>query len=199
LDEPRLILASRSPRRAALLKQIGFQFQVNTFPVDEEDLSGLCPDDHVQILSQRKANAVLPHVKSGVIVGADTIVYVKGRILGKPSDKKDAFDMLSVLSGRTHQVYTGLTVHQIGGISLSEAVCTDVTFRELSEREINAYINTGLPLDKAGAYGIQERAGIFVSEINGCYFNVVGFPLTAFFKMLKQIWDEETILHHLLF
>ncbi|MBN2104139.1 septum formation protein Maf [bacterium] len=197
LAESGLILASRSPRRAALLKQAGFRFQIMTRPVNEENVSGLSPREHVQQLSRRKAEAVFQHMKSGTVIGADTIVHIGGRILGKPLDAEEAFGMLSLLSGRTHQVYTGLTLQEAGGVSISRTVCTDVTFRNLSEWEIKAYIDTGGPMDKAGAYGIQERACIFVSDIQGCYYNVVGFPLSEFMNMLKQIWDEEKIRRHL--
>lgn len=192
-----LILASRSPRRAALLRQAGFRFRIMTRSVDESRNDDMCPEAHVRELSEKKAAAVRPDIRSGLIVGADTIVYIDGEMLGKPADKTHAFQMISRLSGQTHRVYTGLTLMETGGITLSEAVCTEVTFRLLSKWEIEAYVETGGPMDKAGAYGIQERAGVFVSGIRGCYFNVMGFPLSRFFEMLKQIWDERFIRRHL--
>ena len=161
--------------------------------MDEDDVADLGPEEHVRVLSHRKAEAVFRTVDSGVVIGADTIVYYQGRILGKPADADNAFAMLRLLSGKTHQVYTGLTLAETGGASLTDVVRTDVTFRELEPWEIQAYIETGGPMDKAGAYGIQERAGLFVSGIKGCYFNVVGFPLSRFIMMLKEIWHENEI------
>ena len=193
MAEYRLILASRSPRRASLLRQAGFRFKTLSCTVNENDVVDLGPEDHVRILSRRKAEAAQHDVKAGIVIGADTIVYYSGKILGKPENTDDAFRMLSNLSGHTHQVYTGITLLQRGGQIITDVVMTDVVFRTLSEREIRAYVNTGNPMDKAGAYGIQEQAGVFVSEIRGCYFNVVGFPLSRFFEMLHTLWDSDQI------
>jgi septum formation protein len=190
---PELILASKSPRRAALLTLAGFRFRVLSRPVTEDDLENVSPTEHVELLSKRKVYNIQNKVESGIIIGADTIVYYQDHILGKPADGEDAFQMLASLSGQTHQVFTGLTLLDVDGKGITDTVCTDVTFRTLSDQEIRDYVNTGGPLDKAGAYGIQERAACFVSELRGCYFNVVGFPLSRFYEMLMLLWDEKKI------
>jgi septum formation protein len=197
LDERKLILASASPRRAELLRQAGFRFLIRAFDVDETGVSS-DPVEHVRMLSQRKARTAAAHLESGLIIGADTIVYHGNRILGKPEDAGEARSMLSELSGQTHQVYTGITLLEAGGRELTAFECTDVTFRLLSAREIDRYVRSGGPMDKAGAYGIQEQAGLFVSKIRGCYFNVVGFPIARFYEMLKTMADESEIMAHLL-
>ena len=190
---PELILASRSPRRAALLSLAGFRFRVLTRPVPEDNVGNISPQEHVDLLSKRKARIIQDELESGIIIGADTVVYFRDRIMGKPADGDEAFRMLASLSGQTHQVYTGLTLLDVDGQGITDTVCTDVTFRTLSDHEIRDYVRTGGPLDKAGAYGIQERAACFVSEIHGCYFNVVGFPLSRFYEMLMLLWDETKI------
>ena len=199
MTEPELILASQSPRRAQLLKLAGFKFRVLYETVPEDDVEGASPADHVSVLSKRKAYAIDDQVKSGFIIGADTIVYFQDKILGKPADEAEAFQMLMSLSGHTHQVYTGLTLLEVEGKGITDIVRTDVTFRTLSDQEIRDYIRTGGPLDKAGAYGIQERAACFVSEIHGCYFNVVGFPVSRFYEMLTLMWDEKRIREFFIF
>lgn len=190
---PRITLASRSPRRAALLRQMGFSFQVVVEDVSEEGVSASDPVAHVVTLSRKKAEAVLDRVEDGVIIGADTVVYLDGEILGKPKDKAEARAMLMKLSGKTHEVFTGFTLIQIGGEHLSDVERTSVTFRHLEEWEVDDYVETGKPLDKAGGYGIQDRSGLFVDRIEGCFYNVVGFPLTKFYEGLKRLWDVETI------
>ncbi|MBN1781890.1 septum formation protein Maf [bacterium] len=193
MAEVRLILASQSPRRAELLRSAGFRFHILSNPVDENENVPEEPAGHVRNLSLRKAEAVIHDVKSGVIIGADTIVYHQGRILGKPADASEAYSMLASLSGQTHRVYTGISLVEAAGRRISDVAVTDVTFRNLAEWEIMDYIASDEPFDKAGAYGIQGRAGLFVSQIRGCYFNVVGFPLARFFGMLGSIWNENQI------
>lgn len=193
LKVPHFYLASRSPRRAALLKQMGFSFKVIPADVDEEDVNSIDPAGHVLELSRRKAEAVLNRIQSGMVVGADTIVHLEGNILGKPGDAESSKKMLSKLSGKTHEVYTGFSICEKDGKTLSDFERTDVTFRKLQKWEIEAYSASGHPFDKAGGYGIQDQSGLFVERIDGCFYNVVGFPLTKFYEALKQIWDTETL------
>jgi len=183
-----LILASASPRRAELLKQIGIPFRRMVSGVDEDLQDPAEPGDHVRVLSRRKAEDVAGRISSGIVLGADTIVVLDERILEKPADGKQAAEMLAMLSGRTHQVYTGLTlIDAARGASVSRIEVTEVTFRELTSEEIDAYVATGEPLDKAGAYGIQGRGALLVSGIRGCYFNVVGLPLTGLIAALDKL------------
>ena len=183
----KLILASRSPRRQILLKQIGLQFEALESGVDENLEDIRVPVDHVTILSQRKALEIGKKIDDGFVIGADTIVVLDGKILGKPKDEKDAVKMLNTLSGRTHKVYTGFTILDRPSNKLHTAFeVTDVTFRKLSPDEIKQYVGTGSPMDKAGAYGIQDDYGaVFVEKIDGCFYNVVGFPLTKFYLAME--------------
>ena len=155
----------------------------------------LSPEEQVRELSVQKAEAVLDKVNDGLIIGADTIVYLDGHILGKPGDKKEAVSMLERLSGKAHQVFTGFTLIQVGGKRYSDVEKTTVFFRELENWEIEAYAETGGPLDKAGGYGIQDQSGLFVERIEGCFYNVVGFPLTKFYHGLKLLYDTDTVRH----
>ena len=188
-----LILASQSPRRAALLKETGFQFLVRTSDLDESAFKIEDPVKHVLTLSQKKAEAVRPEFADGLIIGADTIVFADGHILGKPSDRQDAIRMLGMLSGKTHEVYTGISLVNPSGRIVQDCAITKVTFRDLESWEIEKYAESGIPMDKAGAYGIQDRAGTFVTRIDGCYFNVVGFPLSLFHQLLRKAWTPEQI------
>lgn len=156
--------------------------------VNEDEYGGISPADHVLVLSKHKADAVRSKVRDGLIIGADTIVVCKGKILGKPKDKKDAATMLSLLSGRTHEVYTGFTILDAkSGRSISDYEVTKVTFRKLSRKEISAYVASESPMDKAGAYGIQDDYGaVFVERVEGCFYNVVGFPLTKFYIAMQK-------------
>ena len=184
----KIILASRSPRRQALLRQIGIEFDVRESGINEDEHQYSSPVDHVLTLSKRKAAAVRSKVRNCIIIGADTIVVCKGKILGKPKDKKDAAAMLSLLSGRTHEVYTGFTILDAkSGRSISDYEVTKVTFRKLSRKEISAYVASESPMDKAGAYGIQDDYGaVFVERVDGCFYNVVGFPLTKFYIAMQK-------------
>ena len=182
-----LILASRSPRRCELLTRMGISFETDAADVDES--SALPAPDTVCLLSRRKAAAVASRHPGRFILGADTLVAVDGQSLGKPADEADAARMLKALSGRDHRVFTGVTVAR-GGRVLSDYEETAVHFRPLTEREIAAYIATGEPMDKAGAYGIQGCASLFVRGIEGDYFNVVGLPLCRLGEMLKQLGIE---------
>ncbi len=190
---PKLILASQSPRRASLLKQMGFAFEVVAVPIPEATVDIPDPEKRTIALSRQKASAVLDRIHEGIVIGADTVVYLNGEILGKPKDRAEAKTMLMKLSGQTHEVYTGFTLIQIGGDRWSDVERTSVTFRKLEEWEVDDYVQTGGPLDKAGGYGIQDRSGLFVDRIEGCFYNVVGFPLTQFWEGLKQLLSAETV------
>jgi len=181
------ILASASPRRKEILGKLGITEMIVQPAKGEEIIPDNCgPEDTVKVLSRAKALEVAEdHSSDDVIIAADTIVCHDGKILGKPSDEQDAFDMLSALSGKSHEVYTGVTII-VGGRVLTEAEMTEVEFRKLSDEEIRAYINTGEPMDKAGAYGIQGRGSVLVKGINGDFFNVMGLPACRLYKMLSE-------------
>lgn len=183
-----LVLASQSPRRKKLLEQLGLAFTVHASDVDEVIDPALAPDAVVQALALDKVRAVAPAYPSALTLGADTIVVLDGDILGKPADAAEARAMLGRLSGRTHTVFTGLgLVHAPTGRTVTAAEATDVTFAELDPAEIGAYVDTGAPLDKAGAYGIQDDYGaVFVSRIDGDFYNVVGLPLHRLYRVLRE-------------
>ena len=180
-----LILASQSPRRRELLKQMGLSdFRIVTPDIDERMDRALPPDRLVEIISAEKAGAVAAQVGGdALVIAADTVVALDGAVLGKPADPADARRMLAALSGRHHQVYTGFTVLRGGGaVTRSEA--TEVAFCRLSPEEIDAYVETGEPMDKAGAYGIQGVGALLVEGIRGDYFNVMGLPVCALGRVL---------------
>ncbi len=180
-----IILASQSPRRKELLSQMGLRgFKVTSPEVDETVEEHLPPAQVVEELSRRKALAGARHAdQDDLIIAADTVVALEGAVLGKPADQREAFAMLSALSGNRHYVYTGLTVIQ-GDQVVTQHECTTVTFRELEPEEISHYIATGEPMDKAGAYGIQGLGAMLVSGIEGDYFNVVGLPIFRLSRIL---------------
>ena len=187
-----LILASQSPRRIALLKQIGLAPRVIPSSVEEEfDLTATPPANAVR-LAHAKAADVGKKFDDGIIVGADTIVVLDGEYLGKPSTPSMAVDMLQRLSGRTHIVVTGIAIlDRPTNRSVTAYEETRVTFRSIPREEIDAYVAQGSPMDKAGAYGIQDDYGaVFVSRIEGCYYNVVGLPLSRFHSMLQQFTSQ---------
>ena len=181
-----IILASNSPRRRELLAQIGIRdFQILSPDVDETVEPGLSPARMVETLSLRKAQAAAGRAGAeDLILAADTVVALDGRVLGKPRDQEEAFAMLSALSGREHRVYTGVTVLG-GGQAATEHEETAVAFRALSPEEIRDYIATGEPMDKAGAYGIQGVGALLVQGIRGDYCNVVGLPVFRLGRMLS--------------
>jgi len=185
----RIYLASKSPRRRKLLKQLGIKFKAFSVDLKEEILDGEHPIQTVKRLAEHKLQSAIRKVKNGIIITADTIVVLDHEIIGKPQNKKDAFNILKKLSGKTHKVYTGYVVFNT--ISKKKIVGyeqTEVTFRNLTNQEISDYIKTGSPMDKAGAYGIQDDFGaVFVKRINGCYYNVVGLPLSKIYKSLTEI------------
>ena len=190
-----IILASASPRRTELMALAGIQFTVVPADICEDVLPGEAPPDHVMRLSREKADAVAATNAGRFFIGADTIVALDGAILGKPADAADAMRMLSGLSGRDHKVITGFTVFdKVSGVHISRSVCTEVTFKTLEEKEIAAYIATGCPMDKAGAYAIQGGAVHFVRSINGSYTNVIGLPMTELYEVLQTMQAMEQIV-----
>lgn len=189
-DISKIILASGSPRRRELLLQIGIEPVVIPSGADEHT-DEKRPDKLVELLSERKCLDIASGTDEGIVLGADTVVALDGEILGKPHDEADAFKMIKKLQGNTHQVYTGVTLCRvkdgkiINKVSFSEK--TDVTVLPMADEEINAYIKTKEPMDKAGAYGIQGYFAKHISGINGDYFNVVGLPLAAVYERLKKL------------
>jgi septum formation protein len=188
LGERKLILASSSPRRKEILQREGIEFEIiHPSDIVEETWSS-DPVEHVLILSQDKAESVSSAVGAGIILGADTVVVLDGEILGKPTDLEDAFIILKKLSGRTHKVYTGLTLlNKYNGKIISDSDCTGVTFNRLEEQKITSYIATGEPMDKAGAYGIQGMGSFLVEKIDGNLDNVIGLPVGKLREMLASV------------
>ena len=184
----RLILASRSPRRQELLRQAGFAFEVRPSRIEEVVRPGESAEDFACRAAQEKALEVAaPSPPDTLVLGADTVVAVNGELLGKPRDAEDARRMLRLLSGGTHRVITGVCVVRAPReIKALRYETTSVTFRHLDEEEIQNYLASGEPFDKAGAYGIQGLASKFVTRVEGCYFNVVGLPVALVYEILKQ-------------
>ena len=180
LEGKRIILASKSPRRNELLKLICSSFEVIPANTDETVPDGVEPDEAAEYTAVGKAKAIN---EDGIIIACDTIVIVDGEILGKPKDRQSAFEMLRKLSGKTHMVISGVAL-KCGERSLSFSDKTFVSFYNMSDSEIEDYLDSGEPFDKAGAYGIQGLGGVFVKEIQGDYFNVVGLPVAKLRKML---------------
>ncbi|SFA48037.1 septum formation protein [Anoxybacillus pushchinoensis] len=180
-----LVLASSSPRRKQLLRMLGLPFDILVSDVDESFDDNLSPSEIVQQLAHKKAYAVWQQVSDACVIGADTIVVCEGDVLGKPASEQDAFRMLKRLSGKTHEVWTGVAICTTN-TCVTFAEKTDVTFWPLSDEDIWAYIATKEPLDKAGAYGIQQRGALFVQKIDGDYFSVVGLPIAKLARELKK-------------
>ncbi len=185
MEYKNIILASASPRRQELLKQITDDFTVNVSSVEEVVPEGIPSDEVPQFLAMLKAKDVGTQFPDNLVIGADTCVLSDGKILGKPTDQKDAFKMLSGLSGKNHTVITGCALVK-GDKSISFSVSTEVEFFPLTDVEIKEYIKTNEPFDKAGGYGIQGKGSLFVKKINGDYFNVVGLPIAQ----LKRVMDS---------
>ncbi|SHF02224.1 septum formation protein [Caldanaerobius fijiensis DSM 17918] len=184
----KIILASQSPRRRDLLASLGVDFQTiasNT----EENLNTKDPVELVTELSRQKAlNVAYQLDYDSIVIGADTIVYVDGNILGKPENEIDAFNKLKLLQGRSHQVYTGICIVKVPSYKIiSDYAMTQVWIKSMKDQEIRNYIKTGEVMDKAGAYAIQGRGSLIVEKIEGCYYNVVGLPLNKLNEMLKQL------------
>jgi len=183
-----LILASQSPRRKKLLKQIGMEFRVIPSRAAEIFSSHQSPGENAQRIALEKVTDVAARLRKGIVIGADTIVVLDHHVLGKPKSKDDAKRMLRLLSGREHSVFTGFALKDVESGKYTAGVEeTKVRFRKLSEKEIADYVNSGSPMDKAGSYGIQDDFGaVFIERVNGCFYNVVGFPLARFYSTFQQ-------------
>jgi len=183
-----IVLASSSPRRKKLLETLGIEFRIVHPSVDEDDFTNHEPIEIVQELAYKKAEEVADTEKDSLVIGADTIVWCEGKILTKPINDEEAFNHLKYLSNRTHSVFTGIAlIDSDTNLSLVAYEHTLVRFRQLEDEEILAYIRTGSPFDKAGAYGIQDDFGaVFVNKIIGDFYNIVGLPLTLLYLKLKE-------------
>lgn len=185
MNKKRLILASASPRRKELLKDIEIPFDVIPSCVDEILNENIKIEKAIEQLAYEKAYDVFRHHKDAVVLGCDTMVCVNGKALGKPSNLKEAKMMLQMLSGQTHQVMSGVAILSSKGCDVFHEI-TNVTFYDIEETELLRYLDSEEPYDKAGAYGIQGKGKLFVKEIQGDYFNVVGLPITRVYRMLLQ-------------
>ncbi|MEA1881839.1 MAG: Maf family protein [Candidatus Marinimicrobia bacterium] len=177
-----IILASGSPRRKQLLEQINLDFEVIPSNIHEDFSIALSPPDFVEHYAEKKAGDVAKDHPDKWVIGADTVVVFESEILGKPKDRDDSFQMLKRLSGNTHQVYTGVSIQNINlGIRETFHATTNVTFNTLNNNDICYYIDTYKPFDKAGSYGIQDWFSVYVKKVDGCFYNVMGFPLSLFY------------------
>ena len=188
-----VILASRSPRRESILKQIGIDFEIIPSNICEDAELNLGPRKFVQYWSEKKAKVISKKNKDKIVIGADTIVYFKGKIIGKPKDKEESYKMLNNLSGKTHKVFTGVSiVNEDKNILRTFSQMTKVTVRDIPKNDILYYIDNYYTLDKAGSYGIQDWFSIWIKKIDGCYYNVMGLPLSKFYKnylLVKKIFQ----------
>lgn len=185
-----LVLASSSPRRQELIQMLGLPFEIATNDVDETVSNDLSPKQIVEELSLRKAQASTARItdSQSIVIGSDTIVVYLEEVLGKPKDQEDAFRMLKLIEGKTHQVYTGITCIDVGESRIvTRSRVTDVRMKALSDEQIRAYIATGEPMDKAGAYAVQGIGSTIVESINGDHFNVVGMSLSLLSEMLEEL------------
>lgn len=183
MNMPRIILSSASPRRRALLESLGWEFEISSPKIDETPFEGESPEHLCIRLSIEKAERAKSD--GALVIAADTLVVLDGKILGKPNDEAHALEMLRSLNGKKHEVFTGLSVLSEKK-SLSEVEMTTVFFRKMSEEAIKSYIATGEPMDKAGSYAIQGFGSFIVDKIDGDYFNVVGLPMQLLSKMLNE-------------
>lgn len=191
LKSSKLILASASPRRRELIQTLNWPVQFLDIDVDESYSSTLTPAETVELLSLRKAETAQMRLaaehESGIVIGSDTVVVSQDEILGKPENEDHAKTMLHQLQGTAHKVYTGITCIDIASNQqLSAHQCTEVHMKRLSDKQIAAYVATGEPMDKAGSYGIQGLGAVLIEQIKGCYFNVVGLPLSLLYEMLQH-------------
>jgi len=193
IPERPFVLASGSPRRKRILEGLDLDFEIDAPGIDENEEPGETPDEHVVRLAGLKAHEVAKRRSSGTILAADTIVFLDGALLGKPADAAEAARMLRAISGRWHEVFTGLSVVRCSdGTSARGFERTRVLVRELSDREIEGYVAGGEPLDKAGSYAIQECGAALVSGVEGCFYNVVGLPVVRMIKLLEELRGELT-------
>jgi septum formation protein len=189
---PKLILASGSPRRAEILTAVGWEYEKQVADIDETELPGEKPEDYVRRLAREKAEAVAEKFPGALVLGADTIVVIENQIVGKPKDLADARRMLKMLSGHWHEVLTGVALVKITAGNLKTKVDmqrTRVKFAELSHAEIEFLVELGEPLDKAGAYAVQAQAALFIEQIEGDYWNVVGLPV----NLVHELFKSETV------
>jgi septum formation protein len=185
----KIILASSSPRRKELLSLAGIEYDVMSTDVDESVRQGITPHEAVSSLSLRKAEKISGTFPERIVLAADTLVAIDGIILGKPCDQNQAYNMLKQLSGKTHSVLTGVTIAK-GDKIINFVEETSVSFYDLSDEEINQYVQSGEPMDKAGSYAIQGKGCVFVKAIEGDYFNVVGLPIARTVRLLREFKDE---------
>jgi septum formation protein len=184
----RIVLASQSPQRIALLKQIGLEFETIPSNVDEEKVPKTHPVSYVKKLAKLKANAVAKQVDEGIIIGADTAVCIDDHIFGKPQDADDAANTLRILDDKVHRVVSGICViNKYSGTTVTKSVTTKVKFKKLDDKLIEWYVGTGEPLDKAGSYAIQGKGAVLIEWIKGDYSNVVGLPVSALALILKSM------------
>ena len=190
-----IVLASASPRRKAILSQIDLDFTTEPSKINEDFLIELLPKAFCEHWAREKANDVARSHLDKLIIGADTIVVIDNKILGKPKNYKESFSMLKSLSGKTHQVLTGVSLIHIDlGIDFTFNESTNVSFCFLTDEEIDIYINKYQPYDKAGSYGIQNGFSVYVEKINGCFYNVMGFPISRFHKFYKAITKGDLLI-----
>jgi len=190
INEIDIVLASGSPRRKKLLEKIGIKFRVVSSTFEENLSKNTTVQDYVKSTAQGKAEEVWNRSQDrpGLLISADTVISFNGQILEKPKDKADAKRILGMLSGKNHEVLTGVTLMRENSMK-SFVVCTKVQFSDLSESAIEAYVESEEPMDKAGGYGIQGKGSQFVSELHGCYYNVMGFPLNRFCRELTDFLE----------
>jgi septum formation protein len=183
----KVVLASSSPRRKELLDAVGWPYEAIVAGIDESVLPNEEPAAYVQRLARSKAEAVAARLEAGLVLGADTTVVIENEILGQPEDDQDARRMLRLLNGKWHEVLTGVAVVRVGGETRVDYETTRVRFAEMSDREIDWYVATGEARGKAGAYGIQGAAGLFIKEIQGDYFNIVGLPIRLAYELAAKV------------
>jgi septum formation protein len=185
-----LILASASPRRRALMALLGLPFRVEVAGIDESRPSALSPEEIAATLAREKALAVARRQQEAIVLGADTIVVGQEEVLGKPRHREEALTMLRLLNGRQHRVLTGVALLEVAGGEVVrehvEVVCTQVWFRQVGDEHLQRYVETGEPMDKAGAYGAQGYGSTLIERIEGCYFNVVGLPVSRVCALLES-------------
>jgi nucleoside triphosphate pyrophosphatase len=186
--EPRIILASASPRRAELLRQIGVTFEMVPSQIEERPHPDEAPADYTTRIARAKVIAVASERDAGLVIGADTVVVLDDCLIGKPQDEADARKLLKQLSGKWHAVLTAVALYDAKtGHEVSDCEKTMVKFAQLTDKEIEWYVSTGEPMDKAGAYGIQGLGGLFVEEIAGNYYNVVGLPIPLVYRLARRL------------
>ena len=191
MSQPLAVLASKSPRREAILKKIGLKFEIIPSNIVEKMNPNLGPKNLAENLSQEKAEKVSETNRNKIIIGADTIVYLEKVSLGKPRNKDESYRMLKLLSGKTHNVITGVSIiHKNKSIQKTFSQITKVTVRKIPNSELLYYIDNYSTLDKAGGYGIQDWFSVWIKKIDGCYYNVMGLPLSKFYKFYSLILDD---------